>query len=278
MNSVNKKSFYIFLLAIVCFSSSVFAQEKSQNYEFCSNNNWSGGDRVSSNELREINVSPTSLLTVDGKKNGGIKVIGENRSDVLVRACVQAWAKSEEEAQNLVKSIRIETGSVIQASNTTDENWSVSYQILVPRNTNLKLTANNGGISIDSVNGNLDFETKNGGVKLDNVGGNVKGRTQNGGVKVSLSGNAFSGSGLDVETQNGGVKLELPSNYAANIETGTVNGGFSSDFPELKVEKDENDTNRRSRNKRVNAGINGGGALLRVITTNGGVKISSSSN
>lgn len=276
MNSVNKKSFYIFLLVIVCFSTSVFAQEKSKNYEFCSNNNWNGNDRVSANELREINVSPTGLLTVDGKKNGGIKVLGENRSDILVRACVQAWAKSEEEAQSLVKAVRIETGSVIQASNTSDENWSVSYQILVPRNTNLKLTANNGGISIDSVNGNLDFETKNGGVKLDNVGGNVKGRTQNGGVKVSLSGNAFSGSGIDVETTNGGVKLELPSNYAANIETGTVNGGFSSDFPELKVEKDEND--RWSRNKRVNASINGGGATVRVITTNGGVKISSSGN
>ncbi len=277
MNSGKKGIFYFILLAIISLSGSViFAQEKSKNYEFCSNNNWSGNDRVSANELREINVSPTNLLTVDGKKNGGIKVVGENRADILIRACVQAWAKSEEEAQNSVKSVRIETGSVIQASNTTDDNWSVSYQILVPRNTNLKLTANNGGISIDSVEGNLEFETKNGGVSVKNVGGNVRGRTQNGGVKVSLSGNAFNGSGLDVETKNGGVKLELPSNYAANIETGTVNGGFKSDFAELKVEKDDN--NRWSRNKRVNAGINGGGALLRVVTTNGGVKISSSGN
>ncbi len=277
MYSRNKSFFYGFLLAIICLSSSVFTQEKSKNYEFCSNNNWYNSEKVSANELREINVSPTNLLTVDGKKNGGIKVVGENRSDILVRACVQAWAKSQEEAQSLVKSIRIETGSTIQASGASDENWSVSYQILVPRNTNLKLTAYNGGISIDSVNGNLDFETKNGGIKLDNIGGNVKGRTQNGGVKVSLSGNAFTGSGLDIETTNGGVKLDLPANYAANIETETVNGGFSSDFPELKTEKDEKE-NRWSRNKKINASINGGGAPIRVITTNGGVKISSSSN
>lgn len=276
MKTINKKFFYITFAAIICLSGSIFAQEKSKNYEFCSNNNWYNSEKVSFNELREINVSATNLLTVDGKKNGGIKVVGENRSDVLVRACVQAWAKSEEEAQNLVKSIRVETGSTIQASNSTDENWSVSYQILVPRNTNLKLTAHNGGISIDSVNGNLEFETKNGGIKLGNVGGNVRGRTQNGGVKVDLSGSSFNGSGLDVETQNGGVKLELPSNFAANIETGTVNGGFSSDFAELKVEKDENDNNRWQRNKKVSASLNGGGATVRVVTTNGGVKISSS--
>lgn len=274
MKSVNKKFFYIAFLAIICLSSAVFAQEKTDNYEFCSNNNWYNSEKVSANELREINVSPTSLLTVDGKKNGGIKVIGENRSDVLVRACVQAWAKSEQEAQSLVKSIRIETGSVIQASGATDENWSVSYQILVPRNTNLKLNAHNGGISIDSVNGNLEFETKNGGLKVNNVGGNVRGRTQNGGVKVNLSGNAFNGSGLDVETKNGGVKLSLPANYAANVETGTVNGGFSSDFAGLQAEKSD-DEKRWQRNKRVNASINGGGATIRVMTTNGGVKINS---
>jgi hypothetical protein len=274
MYSRKKSFFYGFLLAIISLSGSVFAQEKERNYEFCSNNNWSNGDKVSANDLRESNVAPTSLLTVDGKKNGGIKVVGENRSDVLIRACVQAWAKSENEAQNLVKSIRIETGSVIQASGATDENWSVSYQILVPRATNLKLTAYNGGISIESVNGNLEFETKNGGLKIDNVGGSVKGRTQNGGVKVNLSGTAFNGSGLDVETQNGGVKLSLPSNYAANIETGTVNGGFSSDFAELQTEKSDKE-NRWQRNKKVTASINGGGAPIRVITTNGGVKINS---
>ncbi len=276
MNSVNKKSFYIFILAIICLSSSVIAQEKSGDYDFCANNNWYNSKKVSANDLREINVSPTNLLEVDGKKNGGIKVIGENRADILIRACVQAWGNSESEAQNLVKSVRIETGSIIQASNTIDENWSVSYQILVPRSTNLKLTANNGGISIASVEGNLEFATKNGGVSVKNVGGNVRGRTQNGGVKVSLSGNAFSGSGLDIETKNGGVKLELPSNYAANIEAGTVNGGFSSDFAELKIEKDEG--YGWVRNQRINAALNGGGASVRVVTTNGGVKIISSGN
>lgn len=276
MKSIKCRGFFYTVLVIsLLFSTNAFA--RSGDYEFCSKNNWSGNGKVSFSELRESNVAATNLLTVDGKKNGGIKVIGEDRSDILVRACVQAWAKTEGEAQSAVRSIRIETGSIIQASETGADNSSVSFELRVPRSTNLKLTANNGGISIDSVNGNLEFETKNGGVKLNSVGGSVKGRTQNGGVKVSLAGNAWNGSGLDVETQNGGVKLELPKNYAANIETGTVNGGFTSDFAELKVEKDDKE-NRWSRNKRVSASLNGGGATIRVVTTNGGVKIGTSNN
>lgn len=267
---------YAFLLTAFClFGSYAFAGDK---YEFCQdyeNYNWNGNKNVSKQDLREIKISATSLLEVDGQKNGGINVVGENRSDILIRACIRSWAESEADALTAVNNTRIETSGVIRAANVDEEaKYSVSYEILVPTQTSLKLTAKNGGISISSVEGTLQFETKNGGVSLKDVAGDVKGMTKNGGVSVKLSGNSFRGNGLDVETKNGGVKLVLPRNYAANIESGTVNGGFSSDFPELKIEKDEKD--RWSRPKKVNASINGGGAKIRVVTTNGGVKIDSS--
>jgi len=65
----------------------------------------------------------------------------------------------------------------------------------------------------------------------------------------------------------------LPSNFSADVETGTVNGGLSSDFKELQIEKTGD---RRERNKKISASINGGGPKIRVITTNGGVNIKSS--
>ena len=118
----------------------------------------------------------------------------------------------------------------------------------------------------------MDLRTVNGGLKLTNVAGSVKGRTTNGGVKVGLGGFGWTGDGLDVETVNGGVKIYLPSSFAANVEASTVNGGFKSDFPELQPPKKEGES-RWSRNKKVNAAINGGGARIRAVTTNGGVKI-----
>ena len=269
---------FCILSVMFCLSASVvFAQDRAEKdwktRDFCSNNG-SWDNKVSFSEKREMTAAAGSLLNVDGNKNGGISVKGENRSDVLIRACVQTWGGSDEEARNIARSIRIETGSVIKAENAADEkNWSVSYEILVPRFTNLNLTARNGGIAISSVEGEIAFNTLNGGVSLSDMAGDVKGRTNNGGVNVKLSGNSWKGGGLDVETKNGGVNLTMSENYAARIETGTVNGGFRSDINGLNVEK-----NDRNRSSRVNTTINGGGAPIRVITTNGGIRINASSN
>lgn len=261
---------FVFVLGI---SAQNKAEARSKYREFCSDNNWSSDNRVSFRELREMTVPATGSLSVDAGQNGGIRVKGENRSDVLVRACVQAWGKTDDEAKAAASAIRIETGGTIKAEGGDDRNWSVSYEISVPRNTGLDLKAHNGGISIGSVDGNIVFETMNGGVTLSDVAGSVKGATTNGGVKVALNGSTWRGSGLDVTTTNGGVTLSLPENYSAHVETGTVNGGFQSDFASLNVDRKD-----RSRPSRVSADLNGGGAPIRVVTTNGGVRINSSSN
>lgn len=259
---------------IICIGNVIIvAQDKSDRNDFCNYNNWSNGDKVSAKDMREMTISAPDLLSVDGKKNGGISVIGENRSDVLVRACIQAWANSDEAAQKIVRDIKIETGSSVYASNTPDNsNWGVTFEIRVPLRTNLKLSAHNGGITIGNVDGNIEFETENGGVGLANLAGDVKGKTRNGGVSVKLSGTSWNGNGLDVETRNGGVSIKMDENYAANIETGTVNGGFSSEINELKIEKKDGERNGW-RNKQINKAINGGGATIRVMTTNGGITI-----
>lgn len=268
------KASYGLALLIICLAAATGLA--APHGGFCENYKHSNGKKVAFNDLREITLPNLSLLEVDGKRNGGIKVTGENRADILIRACVRTWAESDAAARAFANNTRIETAGFVRAENPDESaKWSVSYQILVPTMTNLKLRARNGGISIKAVNGTLEFETRNGGIKLDGLAGDVRGRTTNGGVKVILAGNTWVGGGLDVETKNGGVKLMMPANYSANVETGTVNGGFRSDFAELAVEKKKGDNSYYQRNKRVNASLNGGGAPIRVMTTNGGVKISS---
>ena len=249
-------------------------KEAKYSKEFCSNNQWNNGDKVSTHELRELTVAANGRLEVDGARNGGISVRGENRSDVLVRACVQAWGSSEQEAKSLASSVRVNTGSVIKADGPDENGWSVSYEIRAPRNSNLALRAQNGGISVKSIDGDIDVNTVNGGVSIADAAGTVRGKTTNGGLNVMLVGNGWKGSGLDLQTTNGGVNLMLPSNFAANVEAGTTNGGFSSDFPGLQVEK-QADHRYGPQPKKVAASINGGGAPVRVVTMNGGIRISS---
>jgi DUF4097 and DUF4098 domain-containing protein YvlB len=134
----------------------------------------------------------------------------------------------------------------------------------VPRRSDLSLEAHNGGIAIADVNGRIDFTALNGGVVLRRVGGSVHGSTTNGGIVVDLAGDRWDGETLDVRTTNGGIVISVPENYSAHLETGTVNGGLSIDFP-VTVQ------GKISRELAVNLGS--GGPTVRAMTTNGGVRI-----
>jgi DUF4097 and DUF4098 domain-containing protein YvlB len=168
----------------------------------------------------------------------------------------------------LAKQVRIETaGTKIHAvgpDNSRNQRWDVSYEVFVPRRSDLSLETQNGGIAISDVNGRIDFSALNGGVVLRRVGGNVHGSTTNGGLVVELTGDRWDGETLDVRTTNGGVKMSVPANYSARLETGTVNGSINVDFP-VTVQ------GRLTKELAVNLGA--GGATVRAMTTNGGVHI-----
>ena len=251
---------------------------KERTSNFCSDQNWSSDDKEQYRDLREMTIPAGGTLDVDAGRNGGISVKGENRSDILVRACVQAWGSTLDAAKAAVAGVKINTTGGIRADGPDESNYSVSYQILVPRSTDLTLKAHNGGISINTVGGNIQFETVNGGVNLADLSGEVRGRTTNGGVNVALMGKGWEGNGMDVQTSNGGVRLQVPENYAANFEAGTVNGGFSSNIPALNVTTENVAGGWKSRSKQIKTAVNGGGAPIRVATTNGGITISSTND
>ena len=224
-------------------------------------------------EVREVTMSPVTVLRVDGGNNGGVNVIGWNEDEILVRARIQARARSESDAQSLAEAIEVLTSDgYVRTEGPRSgrrESWSVSFEIFTPYDSNLELEANNGGISISNVRGDIEFRTQNGGVHLTGLAGDVRGRTQNGGLRVELDGDRWNGSTLDVETQNGGVTIHIPDGYSADFETGTVNGSIDLAFP-ITV-------SGRLRS-RIRTTLGDGGPPVRVITTNGGVKVRQTRN
>ena len=245
----------------LCLMTPAAAQEKQLN---CDDREWNG-KRSSFCEMREQTIPSMARLTVDGRTNGGISVKAWDRADVLVRSQVRAQGESDGDAKATAAQVIVHaTGGVLAADGPSQKSWSVSYEVFVPRRTDLSLTAHNGEVHIDGVQGNIEFTTSNGGVHLSNLAGQVKGRTKNGGVHVDLAGARWEGSGLDVQTTNGGVHLNVPARYAAHLETTTVNGGLHSEFSEVAFPRGKHE---------VSADLGGGGALVRVETVNGGVHI-----
>lgn len=231
-----------------------------------------GHHRAQVCDIRELNLAATGALTVDARENGGVRVTGWDRDEVLVRAEVRARGEDEDEARRIQSQVEIRTDGTIRAAGPERRwrtgrgtGWSVSYEIFTPRRTDLRLDAQNGGIVIENVRGDIGFGTTNGGVTLRGVAGDVRGRTTNGGLDVTLTGATWAGKGLDVETTNGGVRLDVPEDYSARLEADTVNGGVRVDFP-ITVQ------GRIGRG--LSATLGDGGPLLSVRTTNGGVHVS----
>lgn len=258
----------LLLLLVLAAPAAALAQESRtiRDHELCRDRD-RDRDRDEYCEVRELRLEP-GALEVDGGGNGGIRVEGWDRDEILVEARISARADSVAEAEELAGRVSIDVdGRRLHAegpSTRGERGWWTSFRVYVPRDTDLELRTSNGGISIEAVSSRMRFRTSNGGVSLTDVGGDVEGETSNGGVTVRLGGERWEGSGLDVHTSNGGVRLYVPEGYSARLETGTVNGSVEIDFPVTLQGRLDGD---------IEVDLGEGGAPVRVRTTNGGVRI-----
>lgn len=257
--------------ALVLAAAASLSAQRSPSSRFadnCDRRNW-GDDDEHFCEERTLNVAVSKSLRVASEPNGSITVHGWDKNEVQVVAMVDARARTEDDARAIAKEVSISArDGELRATGPSRghrESWSVSYEVWVPRHTDLTLSSQNGGISVDDVDSRMDLETVNGGLRLADVAGDVRGTTSNGGITAELSGDTWRGAGLDLRTSNGGVRLAIPSDYSAQLETGTVNGGMNIGFPV---------TIQGRLGRRLSTQLGRGGPTIRATTTNGGVTIS----
>jgi hypothetical protein len=259
-------------VALCVSTAAAFAQADNSRPSLACNDQGSDNDSHARHcEVKEQTIGAMAL-NVDGMTNGGISVKGADRNDILVRYRIQTFGNTQAEADSLASQVQVTTaGGQIRAEGPARDgdsqwnpHWEVSYEIFVPRQSDVSLHTHNGGISIADVRGRVSFEAKNGGVSLRRLGGNVTGETVNGGLSVELIGSNWEGEGLNVKTTNGGLALSVPDNYSAHLETGTVNGSLAVSPTIAEVARGT---------KELSLNLGSGGTNLRIYTTNGGVSI-----
>ncbi len=248
---------------------SLAAQDDPDEWLAQCRHGWSDRPRVC--VVRETGFRPAGgTLTVDPSENGGVAIYGWDRDSIAVVAKIEGQDGSENAAQSLVDAVRIEAGGrQITARGPESDHrasWAVSFDVYVPRHTDLSLSTENGPLSVEEVTGAMQLHAINGPVTLRAVGGDVTARVQNGPLSVELAGARWDGPGLDAEAQNGPVSLGIPDGYNARLETGTVNGPMNLAFP-LTVTIQGRMTNR------IHTTLGAGGPSIRVVTTNGPMTI-----
>ena len=222
-------------------------------------------------EVRETRLQATGApFVVDGRENGGVAFRGWDGDSVLVRAIVHTQTRggSAADAAAIARQVTVRTAGTIRADGPEigrGASWAVSYEIYLPRRSDLTANTHNGPISVRGVSGRMRLAAVNGPLVLSGVGGEVHGRTQNGPLTVTLSGAKWDGAGLDAETSNGPVTLTIPENYSAHLVTGTANGPMRIDVPM---------TLQGRIGRRLETDLGSGGPPVRAVTTNGPLTVS----
>lgn len=191
-------------------------------------------DRPAARAEERITVPGTSLR-VESARNSGVHVREEDRADFEVVACKAA------PTQEGLSGIALEhSGDGVSVRGPSGgEDWVGYLLVVAPRRASLEISASNGPIglaglsgrvvartrngpiSVRDSSGDLDLHAQNGPIGFEGAGGKLRMRTENGPISVELSGDAWSGAGLDARAVNGPVSLAIPAGYrsAAIVES-----------------------------------------------------------
>lgn len=205
--------------------------------------------------------------------NGRIDIEGVDGSTVEVRAERIARGVTDEAARELLPRVVIKEDVTPDRVSIETEHlngimigtsFEVRYHVKAPKKAVVNATNTNGVIALNGLAGRVSARTTNGGVRGEALSGGVDARTTNGGVVVDLA--AVTSDGARLHTTNGGVTLTIAESAKVDFSASVTNGGISiGEFQGL-------DVSEKSR-RHFEARLNGGGPVIELTTTNGGVRI-----
>lgn len=235
-------------------------------------------------------LSPGSTFAAK-THNGSITIRGADVTECSITATIVTRAANDEEAQELSDQVEVTlvpsgdrlTAKIDKPTRLVNKSVSVSYDILIPNETNLELITHNGPVRINDITGHIDATTHNGKTIAENVSGttelsthnghvscreisgNSRLRTHNGGVDVVYSESAPSVCDVSIITHNGSIDFISPPDYSAYVNASTHNGSVHTDLP-ITV------TGKVSKRK-LRGTIGTGEGKLQLETHNGSIKI-----
>jgi Putative adhesin len=229
---------------------------------------------------RSFDVRPGALfalentnghITIRSWDQARIRVIGhkkvESRDADVAR---QAMAALKIEAVPSADGLRVTTnypkkndGGFFDWLSGTNVSMNVEYDIAVPRTMDLNIDNTNGSIDISDVKGTLQVSNTNGHIECARCAGSMEAETTNGSIRAELTA-VTPGKKISLETTNGRVAVTVPRSIGATVDASTTNGSINTDLPIT--------SNQMSRHA-VRGTVNGGGAELRLRSTNGSIEI-----
>ena len=217
-------------------------------------------------------LSPGSAFEAQ-THNGSITINGADIVECNMTATIVARAETDEEAQELAEKVNVTLvpsgnrliAKIDKPTHMINKSVSVSLDVEVPNQTDLKLITHNGGVKLADITGKINATTHNGSVTCNEISGDSQLISHNGNVKAFYSGSVSSGCDILMTTHNGSIELATPPDYSAKVKASTHNGSINTDLP-ITV------TGKVSKSK-LTGTIGTGEGQLHLETHNGSIRI-----
>lgn len=190
---------------------------------------------------RSLKVSgPVDIDITTGSGSITVRTGGSDTVEVTGRIRATDWSDNAED-----KVRRLEANPPIQQSGNSihighieeaelRRNVSISYELTVPAQTELKAHSGSGNQNVEGIRGPLEVNAGSGSVKISNIGGTVRADTGSGSIDIdhakgNVRAHAGSGSiratdiggGFEGNTGSGRITLSQSAPGAVRAETGS---------------------------------------------------------
>ena len=161
---------------------------------------------------RQAPITAGSTLLVK-TSSGSITIIGGDVTECSVIATICGRAPTEEEAQLLAEQVKIELETAgntltVKAEKPPSKNKrsiSISYDITVPKQTNIECASSYGAIEIANIKGQTSGKTCSGSIQAKNIDGPVNLDTSYGSVTCRN----ITGDIITVKSSSGSITAEI---------------------------------------------------------------------
>jgi len=168
--------------------------------------------------IYEITVQRQAPITAGSKlyvqtSSGSITITGGDVTECSVIASICGRAPTQEEAQLLAEQVKIELETVgntltVKAEKPPRKNRcsiSVSYDITIPKQTNIECVSSYGAIELANIKGTTSGKTSSGSIEAKNIEGLVNLDTSYGSVNCRN----ITGDNLTVKSSSGSITAEI---------------------------------------------------------------------
>jgi DUF4097 and DUF4098 domain-containing protein YvlB len=161
---------------------------------------------------------------------GSVTITGAEVTDCSVVAQIRVQAPTEEEAREIAEQVEIKLETVGQKLTVKAEkppkkrrrSISISYDITVPKQTNVECTSSYGAIELSNIDGDVKGKTSSGSISAENIQGSAQLDTSYGSVTCRN----IKGDNIQLKSSSGSIRAET---IVGSVNLNTSYGSITCD-------------------------------------------------